>query len=103
LRWIDIHRIAFGEMSITPSEWENITPYYFKCRLDGMRNKEMQVYRSEMERTRWLAALILSPHGKKGVPIDPKKLSQFSWEKTSPVDVVDFVTKNKHIYDKLRL
>lgn len=90
-------------MNIVPSEWENITPYYFKCRLDGMRNKEIQIYRSEMERTRWLAAMILSPHAKKGMPIDPKKLSQFSWEKSDPIDVVNFVTENKELFDKLRL
>jgi hypothetical protein len=90
-------------MNITPSEWENVTPYYFKSRLDGLRNKEMQIYRSEMERTRWLAAMILSPHAKKGTPIKPQNICVFSWEKTDPVNVVNFVTENKELFDKLRL
>jgi len=68
-----------------------------------MRNESQQRYRSEMERTRWLAALILSPHAKKGQPINPQKLCQFSWEKVSTADVVNFVTENKKLFDKLRL
>lgn len=90
-------------MAITPSEWENVTPYYFRVRLEGMRKEAQQKYRAEMERTRWLAAMMLSPHAKKGKPIKPQSLCTFAWEKTNPVDVVNFVTENKKLFDKLRL
>ena len=90
-------------MSLTPSEWENVTPLYFRLRLEGMRNESQQLYRADMEKTRWLAAMILSPHAKKGKPIKPQNLCLFEWEKTNPVDVVNFVTENKKLFDKLRL
>lgn len=90
-------------MALSPSEWENVTPLYFRIRLEGMRNQAHQSYRAEMERTRWLAAMILSPHAKKGTPIKPQNLCVFSWEKTDPVNVVNFVTENKELFDKLRV
>ena len=90
-------------MCISPNEWETVTPYYFLARLDGMRKRDTQIYRSDMERTRWLAALILSPHGKKGRPIEPRKIITFPWEKQTTEEAVDFITKNKKIFDKLRL
>ena len=33
------------------------------------------------ERTRWLAALMLQPHAKKGATIQPSSLVSFPWEK----------------------
>lgn len=93
-------------MGITPSEWELVTPYYFMMRVTGMRKKETQIYQSEMEKTRWMVCKLLTPNLKKSTSSDPKKLFPFSWDKVSvfePVDLVNFVTKNKEIYDKLRL
>lgn len=93
-------------MGISPSEWELVTPYYFMMRLEGMREKETQFYQSEMERTRWMVCKLLVPHLKKGSSSDPRKLFPFAWDKKhvlEPVDLVNFVTKNKDKYDKLRL
>jgi hypothetical protein len=35
-------------------------------------------FRAEWERTRWMAAVIISPHLKR--PIAPRKLLEFEWE-----------------------
>lgn len=66
-----------------------------------MRNAQMQQFKNEWERTRWLAAVILSPNAKKGRPIKPKDLITFDWEK-SDLNIVEVVTKYKDIFDKLR-
>ena len=66
-----------------------------------MRNAQTQQFRNDWERTRWLAAISLSPHAKKGKPIKPKDLIVFEWEK-SDLNIVEVVTKYKHLFDKLR-
>ena len=37
--------------------------------------------RFEWERTRWLCAVLLQPHRKKGTSIKPTDLIKFEWEK----------------------
>jgi hypothetical protein len=44
---------------------------------------------------------VLSPHQKKGKGIKPRDLIEFEWEKPK-LNVVEIVTQNKHIFDKLR-
>lgn len=93
-------------MCIVPSEWENVTPLYFRLRLEGMRNEAQQKYRADMDRTRMLASILLSPHMKKGAKADPKKIWPLPWDEVQKIDTVDlvnFVSKNKDLYDKLRL
>lgn len=93
-------------MNLTPSEYELVTPLYFRLRLEGMRNLAQQVYQADMERTRQLAAILISPHLKKGTSNSPTKIWPLPWDaknKMDPESLVDFVTKNKKIYDKLRL
>lgn len=90
-------------MKILPHEWDEITPLYFRLRLEGMRSVQMQEYQNKWEQTRWLATILLSPHAKKGKEIKPQQLCLFPWEEKSSQDIIDIVTKNKHIFDKLHL
>lgn len=66
-----------------------------------MRNAQTQQFRNDWERTRWLAAILLSPHAKKGKPIKPKDLIKFEWDERE-LNIVEVVTKYKDIFDKLR-
>jgi hypothetical protein len=101
LTWLKIKQIAFGELGFTPEDLERYQPEYFRIKLEGVRNAQTQQFRNEWERTRWLATVMLSPHGKKGRPIKPKDLITFDWEKKD-LNIVEVVTKYKHIFDKLR-
>ena len=76
-------------------------PEYFRIKLEGIREAQTQEFRNDWERTRWLATIILSPHAKKGKAIKPKDLIKFDWEKPE-LNIVEIVTKYKHIFDKLR-
>lgn len=46
-----------------------------------MRSREEEQERAEWERIRWLAAVLLSPHARKGKTIQPRDLAVFPWEK----------------------
>jgi len=76
-------------------------PEFFRIKLEGIRNAQTQQFRNEWERTRWLATIILSPHAKKGRPIKPKDLIKFDWEEQE-LNIIEVVTKYKHVFDKLR-
>ena len=86
---------------MTPDCLDMYLPEYFRIKLEGLRNAQTQQFRNDWERTRWLATIVLSPHAKKGRPIKPKDLITFEWEK-SELNVVEVVTKYKHVFDKLR-
>jgi hypothetical protein len=86
---------------MTPDCLDIYLPEYFRIKLEGLRNAQTQQFRNDWERTRWLATIILSPHAKKGRAIKPKDLITFEWEKTE-LNVVEVVTKYKHVFDKLR-
>jgi hypothetical protein len=86
---------------MTPECLDAYLPEYFRIKLEGIRNAQTQQFRNEWERTRWLATIVLSPHAKKGRPIKPKDLITFEWEKAD-LNIVEVVTKYKHVFDKLR-
>lgn len=65
-----------------------------------MRSAQKQIYQSEWERTRWLAAVMLSPYSKQ--PINPQKLITFGWEKSEVLTIFEAVDKYKSIFDKLK-
>ncbi len=88
-------------MNFTPDDLERYKPDFFRLKLEGMREAQFQQYKNEWERTRWLATIVLSPHQKKGKGIKPRDLIEFEWEKPK-LNVVEIVTQNKHIFDKLR-
>jgi hypothetical protein len=101
LTWLQIKRIAFGELGFTPEDLGVYKPEYFRIKLEGIRYAQTQQFRNEWERTRWLATVILSPHAKKGKGVKPKDLIVFEWEKPE-LNVVEIVTKYKDVFDKLR-
>lgn len=101
MTWLQIKRIAFGELGFTPENLGDYKPEYFRIKLEGIRYAQTQQFRNEWERTRWLATVILSPHAKKGKGVKPKDLIVFEWEKPE-LNVVEIVTKYKDVFDKLR-
>lgn len=101
MTWLQIKRIAFGELGFTPEDLGVYKPEYFRIKLEGIRYAQTQQFRNEWERTRWLATVILSPHAKKGKGVKPKDLIVFEWEKPE-LNVVEIVTKYKDVFDKLR-
>lgn len=101
MTWLQIKRIAFGELGFTPDDLGVYKPEYFRIKLEGIRYAQTQQFRNEWERTRWLATVILSPHAKKGKGVKPKDLIVFEWEKPE-LNVVEIVTKYKDVFDKLR-
>lgn len=67
------------------------TPKAFFNKLAGFYKLETQRERSNWERARWMAAVIINPHTKKNIkPID---LGKFSWEKNNPNLVKKQTTK----------
>ncbi len=88
-------------MNFTPEDLEKYKPEFFRLKLEGLREAQLQQYKNEWERTRWLATIVLAPHQKKGKSLKPTDLIKFEWEKPE-INVVEIVTQNKHIFDKLR-
>lgn len=52
----------------------------FMMAMEGWNEARETQEKLEWERTRWLAAVMLSPHGKKGRPIQPEDLIRFPWD-----------------------
>jgi hypothetical protein len=46
-----------------------------------MQRRDDDRERGAWERARWIAAVLLSPHAKKGKSIQPRDLTVFPWEK----------------------
>ena len=99
MTWRIIERIAFGEMGMLEKDFNQCRPYYWRARLDGMRQTQHQQFQNDWEMTRWMAATIMSPHLKK--PISPQKLMKFPWEQTDHDDIVAKVTRHSDIFAKL--
>lgn len=57
-----------------------MTFYEFNMAMQGHAETQEQIEQMEWERTRWLAATMLAPHGKKGRPIQPRDLITFPWD-----------------------
>lgn len=88
-------------MGLTPDDLDKYYPEYFRLKLEGLREAQNQQFRNEWERTRWLGTIILAPHQKKGKSLKPRDLIEFDWERPK-MNVVEIVTKYKHVFDKLR-
>jgi hypothetical protein len=80
------------------NDFKRCTPRYFRIRLHGMREAQMQQYRNDWERCRWQTSVLLSPHSKR--PIDPKKLITFDWERKE-LTIIEEVEKYRSIFEKL--
>ena len=74
-------QIGLGQLRFSPSVFYDMTFEEFCAAAVGMNDQEQQRQQMEWERTRWLAALSLAPHSKKGQRIKPTDLCIFPWEK----------------------
>lgn len=94
-----LKQIGYGEMLMSEQEFNDSSPLYFRLRLHGMRKAQTTAYRTQWEISRWMAATIMAPHLRK--PIAPKNLVTFSWEEEERENIVELVSKYRHIFNKL--
>ena len=76
-------QIGLGQLRFSPSVFYGMTFLEFVAAAQGMNLQEELRQRQEWERARWIAALSLAPHAKKGQRIKPADLCIFPWEKKS--------------------
>lgn len=69
--------IAAGRMGWTESEFNFSTPVYFFRAYEGFVQNEQSAWHI----ARYLGAITLQPHAKKGSRITPLSLGRFPWEK----------------------
>ena len=74
-------QIGLGQLRFSPSVFYDMTFEEFCAAAQGMNLHEEIREKQEWERTRWLAALMLAPHSKKGQRIKPTDICIFPWEK----------------------
>ena len=67
-------------MGLSPGSLYSLTFEEFGNAVTGKREGYEMQERSNWERTRWLAALLLNVHTKKGAKIRPIDLAVFGWE-----------------------
>jgi len=58
-----------------------MTLHEFLLAVDGFMMLEENRERQHWERTRWLAAVTLQPHAKKGTRLKPTDIAKFPWDK----------------------
>jgi hypothetical protein len=76
-----LYSILVGQCKINDDIFWNLTFRDATNIIDGFYELEQLRQQQEWERTRWLAAVMLSPHAKKGKTIKPTDLIKFDWEK----------------------
>ena len=76
-----MEQIGIGELGFTIDELYDMNPKNFLNAQLGRKRLYDQNQQAEWERARWIACVIINPHLKR--PIDPKKITVFSWEKKS--------------------
>ena len=74
-------QIGLGRLRFSPSVFYDMTFEEFCAAATGMNKEEEMRQQQEWERARWMAALSLAPHSKKGQRIKPHDLCIFPWEK----------------------
>ena len=79
----DCIRVGLGQLRLNPSAFWDMTFVDFLLAAEGFFNLEERRQQSEWERARWLGALLLSPHAKKGQSIKPQDIATFPWEQKS--------------------
>jgi hypothetical protein len=68
-------------MSMTPAEFYELTPREFSNKSVGYFERVERDFKTSWEQTRWLAAMVMTPHLKKA--LKPNDLATFPWEKTT--------------------
>lgn len=66
-------------MSLTPAEFYELTPREFSNKSVGYFERVERDFKTSWEQTRWLAAMVMTPHLKKAMR--PNDLATFPWEK----------------------
>ena len=69
-----------GVLGLVPSEWRKLTFNELFAILIGRNQKDVAVYRQDMEKRRWQAFMHLTPHLPEGTKITD--IWQFDWEKS---------------------
>ena len=72
--------VAYG-LDLLPKDFWDLTFHEFFCIQKGRNDRLEMSMRTEWERTRWLACVLLQPHTKKNSNLTPQKLVRFEWEK----------------------
>lgn len=92
---------------MTEEQFWDSTPRSFHHRITGFYELENQRNRQAWERTRWLAAILLQPHARKGKTIRPTDLLKFQDESTTTTTLkAGPITKDparKKIYREMML
>jgi len=68
-------------MRLSPSCFYDMELSEFLLAAEGFQDLQQYKQREHWERTRWLAAIVLQPHAKKGTRIKPTDIAKFPWEK----------------------
>jgi hypothetical protein len=73
--------------------------------IDARADAELQVHQMSWEQTRWLGAIILQPHVKKGRNVKPHDLIELPWDKKKPkaesdAEKAEKEAKRKAMFDK---
>jgi len=74
-------RVGLGQLRLSPSCFYDMTLHEFLLAVDGFMMLEENRERQHWERTRWLAAVTLQPHAKKGTRLKPTDIAKFPWDK----------------------
>ena len=77
----DCIKVGLGQLRLSPSSFYDMLFSDFLLAAQGFYDLEEQRQRSNWERHRWTATILLSPHSKKGQKIKPHDLCIFPWEK----------------------
>lgn len=76
-------RVGLGQLRLSPSCFYAMTLEEFLLAAEGFMQLEENREKQHWERSRWLAALLLQPHVKKGTRLKPTDIAKFPWEKTA--------------------
>jgi len=74
-------QIGLGQLRLSPSAFYDMTFEDFCYAAQGMALQVHEQEKQEWERVRWLAAVLLQPHAKKGTRIKPTDIAKFPWDK----------------------
>lgn len=79
MSWDQIEEMGLGQLRLSPFLLYDLTFAEFANAMRGHYKGIEEREKSEWERTRWLATIVVNPHVKKR--LTPKDLATFPWEK----------------------
>lgn len=84
-----ILEIGFGHLRLDSISFFDMTIDDFICAVRGFHELQQNQERTQWERTRWLATIMLSPHTKKSSNLKPTDIAVFPWEEKQKPRNVD--------------